>query len=315
MDRIFSTDDVHPRDRFDFWHDVACATIVDHDSKPENRSSFSATIEVGSVAGIDAVQVSNAPMIVWHESRHISRTANDEIFLCRQMAGELNLEQDGRGFLLTPGSLTLLDPRLPYIGAFTGASRLLVYKLARDRLEARLGRTRKLLGHVLHPTSGDAAFLASYLSMLLKHTDGVSQAAAGHVQGQVADLISLALSDKLKMRSPGSSSRSLVRLRVRAAIEANLNDPNFNGEAVSSRVGISLRYANDVLADENTSVSRLIMERRLERCRAALADPGQARRSIGEIAFGWGFSDMTHFGRRFKQAYGLSPKDYRKISR
>jgi AraC family transcriptional regulator, positive regulator of tynA and feaB len=31
-----------------------------------------------------------------------------------------------------------------------------------------------------------------------------------------------------------------------------------------------------------------------------------------EIAHGWGFADMTHFGRKFRAAYGASPREYRK---
>jgi len=38
---------------------------------------------------------------------------------------------------------------------------------------------------------------------------------------------------------------------------------------------------------------------RLERCRKALEDPVQAYRSVSESAYGWGFSDMTYFGRAF----------------
>jgi AraC family transcriptional activator of tynA and feaB len=315
MNRIFSTDEVHARDRFEYWHDVACAHIVDHDSRAENCSTFSASIEVGSVASIDAVIFRNAPMTIKHEAAHIARTPDDEVFLCRQMAGELRLEQGAGGCVLAPGSFTLLDPRLPYTGAFSGNSELLVYKLPRELLEARLGQTRELLAQAVHPTEGDAALLSSYLSMLPKHIGSVSLAAAGQVEGQLLDLTALVFSNKLEMRPRTSSSRALVRLNVRAAIEANLSDPDLDGDAVSSRAGISLRYANAVLSDENTSVSRLILERRLERCRAALADPGQSGRQIGEIAFGWGFSDMTHFGRRFKQAYGLLPKDYRKACR
>ncbi|WP_310353804.1 hypothetical protein [Methylobacterium sp. BE186] len=30
---------------------------------------------------------------------------------------------------------------------------------------------------------------------------------------------------------------------------------------------------------------------------------------MSEIAYGWGFSDMTRFGRRFKAAYGLKPSE------
>ena len=42
-----------------------------------------------------------------------------------------------------------------------------------------------------------------------------------------------------------------------------------------------------------------VRQQRLEACRRALADPGDAR-TITAIAHQWGFVDVTHFGRAFK---------------
>ena len=36
---------------------------------------------------------------------------------------------------------------------------------------------------------------------------------------------------------------------------------------------------------------------------------------IGDIAYSWGFSDLSHFGRRFKAEFGCSPGDYRRQHR
>ena len=44
METVFSTSEVHVRDRFDYWHDVACRSIVNHDSRPECRLTFNAAI-------------------------------------------------------------------------------------------------------------------------------------------------------------------------------------------------------------------------------------------------------------------------------
>ena len=44
MQRLFSTDDVQPRERFDYWHQIACRNILNHDSRPENQSAFHASI-------------------------------------------------------------------------------------------------------------------------------------------------------------------------------------------------------------------------------------------------------------------------------
>ena len=36
-----------------------------------------------------------------------------------------------------------------------------------------------------------------------------------------------------------------------------------------------------------------------------------AHRTITDIAFSWGFQNSTHFSRRFKDEFGLSPHEFR----
>lgn len=100
-------------------------------------------------------------------------------------------------------------------------------------------------------------------------------------------------------------------MRLKAGIERSLADPVLKPQAAAELAGISVRYANELLASEGASLERLIQTRRLERCAEALSDPRQASRSISDIALGWGFSDHSHFGRRFRARFGLSPRDYR----
>ena len=73
-----------------------------------------------------------------------------------------------------------------------------------------------------------------------------------------------------------------------------------------------MRYANALLSQQGTSLERLIVSRRLDRCRRALEDPAQGHRAIGEIAYDWGFGNQSHFNRRFKAEFGCSPSDYRR---
>lgn len=59
MEKIFSTQGIHPRDRFDYWHDIACKNIVDHDSKPECRQTFEAEIQSGVLDDVTLVLFAN----------------------------------------------------------------------------------------------------------------------------------------------------------------------------------------------------------------------------------------------------------------
>jgi AraC family transcriptional regulator, positive regulator of tynA and feaB len=97
-------------------------------------------------------------------------------------------------------------------------------------------------------------------------------------------------------------------------IEARLSDRSLNPADAAAAAGVSIRYANAVLSDEGLSIGELIQSRRLTRCREALADTQQSHRTIKEIAMGWGFSDMTHFGRRFKAISGMAPREYRRMA-
>jgi AraC-like DNA-binding protein len=60
---------------------------------------------------------------------------------------------------------------------------------------------------------------------------------------------------------------------------------------------------------ENETLARYILRRRLEECARALAAPLQ-RRSVTEIAFLYGFKSATHFGRAFRDRYGVTPGKY-----
>jgi AraC-like DNA-binding protein len=149
--------------------------------------------------------------------------------------------------------------------------------------------------------------------MLPPHTGRLGQAAEEIAKDHVLDLVAVSLVKGMEGRGPRiSSARSLALVRLRAAIESRLTDPALDARTVAAAAGVSVRYANAVLAEESTSVMRLIQARRLARCRKALEDPLQIHRTLSEIAYSWGFSDMTHFGRKFRATYGLLPSEYRR---
>ena len=108
--------------------------------------------------------------------------------------------------------------------------------------------------------------------------------------------------------------RALRRASIMQHIEANLGDPTLAPATLAAQLRMSPRYLHGLFAEIGTSVMRWVLARRLARCRIALADPAQAARSISEIAFGLGFQDLSHAGRAFKAAYGVTPRAWRAAS-
>jgi len=108
---------------------------------------------------------------------------------------------------------------------------------------------------------------------------------------------------------------SALLYRLKNHILTHLADPELSLPRAAAATGISPRYASDLMAAEQTSFRGYVQTQRLERCKRDLADPAYQARHIGEIAFAWGFNDLAHFSRIFKQRFGVSPREWREQPR
>jgi AraC-like DNA-binding protein len=316
MQTIFSTTDVHPRDGYDYWHEVLCKKVIPHECIPESQVTFRGELKAGAIADIALVTYENTPMYCRATRHHVGYGNSEEIWVVRNGAGVVILEQAGREVVMKAGDVTLLDPRRPMTAKYFNGSMPLILKVPRRDLEARVGKTQQMMAALIEPTEPEQALTSAFLEMLPRYTDALGPAAAGLVKDQALDLIAVSLAKSIGEELPRvSSARALVLVNLRAAIEARLTDPMLDSATVAAAAGVSVRYANAVLADVGTSIGQLIRTRRLERCRRALQDPSQATRTISEIAYGWGFSDMTHFARSFRAAFGMSPSEHRRLAK
>jgi AraC family transcriptional activator of tynA and feaB len=307
----FSTGLVHPRDRFDLWHDVACKSYAQHECTATVANRFHGAIATAPLALSTLSVYENSPMHLWRTPLQVRRSPADRVFICLQLENVCRVEQHGREAILTPGDFCIVDTRWSYDFSYPKPSRQLVVNVPVTQLERRVGSTDTVTGLTIAADTGIGALASGFVRMLPEHANGLSERAQVQIGTQVLDLVAMALAHRAELRPArlGSAS-SLAMIRLRHEVEQALCDPDITCQDVSKRAGVSFRYANALLAKEGTSLQRLIQMRRLEKCRIELAQP--SHRPIGEIAYAWGFSDLSHFSRAFKSAYGKSPSEYRR---
>lgn len=127
----------------------------------------------------------------------------------------------------------------------------------------------------------------------------------------VYDLIALAIGATNEGRE--IANQRGVRAARLEAIKADLiQDTALNLDQLASRQGISPRYIQMLFEETGTTFSCFALERRLHAARAMLTSPRYALWSIAAIAFEAGFGDLSHFNRRFKQRYLMTPTDLRR---
>jgi AraC-like DNA-binding protein len=102
--------------------------------------------------------------------------------------------------------------------------------------------------------------------------------------------------------------------RVRAFVGQHLHDPGLSPAAIAGAHNVSLRQLYKACSEAGVSLEQWIIEQRLEAARAHLASPAGLRRSIAATARAHGFADPSHFTRRFRQAYGLTPREWQRAA-
>lgn len=131
------------------------------------------------------------------------------------------------------------------------------------------------------------------------------------VATHVYDLMALAI-------GATGEGREMARGRgVRAArldsIKADLTrDPTLAIQEIARRQGVTPRYVQVLLEEQGTTFSEFVTERRLDAARAMLRSPRFKSWSIAGIAFEAGFRDLSHFNRRFRRRFGVTPSDFRR---
>jgi AraC family transcriptional regulator, positive regulator of tynA and feaB len=308
MKVVFSTRDVHIRDRVDYWRDEASKVAVAHDFNSRVGRAFEGSISTGTLGALTLTMLEHDASVVRRTDRHIRHGAEDDLLLSLLLDGNLVLHQDGRDAEVGPNDLYIVDSRRPFSLEVGPSLRLLLIKIPRCELQGRLGDISALTARSVTSSEPVASLASGFIAMLPARIDTLDASAGAKVAQHMLDLVALAFG--LQLQDAGaalSSSRMTTLLRLKAIIEARLCDPGLRPAHAAGAAGISVRYANALLRYEGMSLERFIMLRRLQHCRRALEDAAQSFRTVSDIAYSYGFSDMSHFTRRFKAQFGCSP--------
>jgi AraC-like DNA-binding protein len=309
---VFSTNDVHPRDRVAYWREEVIPKLPRHEFNSSVGPAFAGEARIQSIADLHVQEFECNPCELARTRTDVSRCTHDNLALKLQLSGHSVIAQDGRQAVLSAGSYTLFDSSRPWVASHKMHEKALYLAIPRRALIARLGIATALTARLIDTQAPLSGIAAGFIKMLPDHASALEGSNAMKIAEQTLDLIALAYSAVTETKIVAlSSPRALTLTRLKSTIEARLSDPELRPATAAAAVGISIRYANALFSREGTSTERYITQRRLERCRDSLTDPAQSHRTIGDIAFGWGFWDLSHFGRRFRDKFGLSPKDYR----
>lgn len=100
-----------------------------------------------------------------------------------------------------------------------------------------------------------------------------------------------------------------LRARIVLYMRSHLREHDLSPDRIAGAHHISRRTLYAVWGHQDGTLADWIIRERLDLVHRALSSCGP-NTSVFAVARQWGFVDPTHFGRRFRAAYGVSPRDF-----
>ena len=312
MKTVLSTAEVAERRRIQYWQDAVCDTFVELDCKPYAERPFYGELITAQGNELYFSNVRADGQIVRRTPSRIRRAREEVMLISLQVSGVGIVAQDGREARLEPGDFACYDSTRPYTLNFRAEFEQLVLHMPRDAMVRRIGRTELWTARRVEATTPVGSLVLPFASRTASIIGDVAPTTASRLTETCLSLVTAALGERFSdITGGGSSTRTALAFRAKAIIESNLHDHAFNTEKVAELLRISPRYLQELFHAEGTTVSDWIWQRRLEKSRRDLADPLRGGDSIAQIALACGFADFGHFSRRYKEAFGASPRDDR----
>ncbi len=246
--------------------------------------------------------------------RHVARDDVPVVALAFQHRGRGEFAQLGHQQVVQGGDLMLVDMTAPYgFGcASGGGSRALLVPFDQLGLPVEVVRraTPRLRASPLHD------LVRAHLQRIADGADELSAdpGAAALGTATVELVRALVVSAAADPRWSPSVREETLLTRVRAHVAQRPADPGLTPAGIARAHGVSLRQLYKAFAAAGASLEQEVIAARLEAARARLTSPAARTRPIAAVARACGFSDPSHFARRFRAAYGMSPSQWQRVA-
>ncbi|WP_323877444.1 AraC family transcriptional regulator [Aeromonas caviae] len=308
MGRSYSTQDVRAQDSFDYWNELVENTYA---SSSENKNltegHFDGELSVKSLGSSALItRIKSTPM-EYKETYSGKRT--DDYFLCLSLCPQALLTQNGMSSIQLENDIVVYDNNLPFNYLFPDGDNQIVISVPHVVMRQHIPGIKNYLNKTLNGTSP----LGKLITTMIQETwelDELEEVYGDRVLSTILTLLNIAFdaAEPTSIKAVKNYKRDKLAL-AKEYIQANLGDSTLTVEKISQQLHMSARTLSRLFTRENSSMMRWLWLQRLKACHRALLFKPEL--PISEIAYEYGFSNLSHFNKLFKETYNMTPSDLR----
>jgi AraC-like DNA-binding protein len=166
----------------------------------------------------------------------------------------------------------------------------------------------QFLGIRMDGADADCGLLSSFVQQVVARMGKMAEPLLMRVEANILDLLGAVLSVRAAAKAVGPEDQLK---RIKTFIQQHLQDHTLGPVSVAAEFGISVRYVHSLFKDEPLTIGQYIRSLRARACRLELESETCAGASLTDVALKWGFYDLSHMSRCFREEFRTSPKEIR----
>jgi AraC-like DNA-binding protein len=308
---MFDTRVVPPTHRISYWEEQCGEYVVGLTCSSMEVDGLQARFRYVDLGAIKLVDITGHQHVVERLPIHLRTREKDSVFLTLLIRGAAFVNRANECLLLKEGDVVLYDTNRPYMHGFPGFMRHVIFEVPGDEFRRRFPGWDLCAARRYDGSVGAGRHISASLRQIITRYSPFSGTAigVGEIETKIWNVFCMA--HGLSRGAERSTYHSLVVDRVRQFIVTNLRDPKLSPEMIAKHAGISVRHLNRLFSGEQDTLCAHIFAMRLDACRTDLRRPDTEQASVSEIAYSWGFRNMSHFSRNFRERFGCTPSESR----
>ncbi|MGF6311805.1 AraC-like DNA-binding protein [Bradyrhizobium sp. i1.8.4] len=309
----WSTDQVDPRDRFDYWREVRAKGLfgVTAELDPDRRGDFVGEFSLRKLGDGGLVELRASPYRVERRAGDIADAASDSLCIYQQLGGGgwfggARLDD----FAVRDGMFATSYSDLPYrtVPLHDDGFHLRIIKIPVAHLVPPGAELGELVPRPVRDEAALRPLLESCFRDLIESKD-----AAADTAPMLQALAHIALIERGIMRPTSRLAQQALRTAhlslARRPIRRHLSNTALTPTLIAGLLGISVRHLHILFEETGMSFSETVTALRLVQSRRLLRE--QSGQTIAEVAFACGFESLATFYRLFNSSESMTPGDYR----
>ncbi|PBC35869.1 hypothetical protein CJ178_30960 [Rhodococcus sp. ACPA4] len=301
------------REQLDGWQNALSGTFFPLQVGTEVEHDFRCEVDTHHLGGIQLSVVHARPETIVRTEVQARSDESEHYCIAFQRAGIATFTQDGRTAVLRPGQFTVYDSTREFAARFGSPHTTAVSMFDRSALNLDVTQMARVTATAMSDGDGLGKLVSAMLLHLVDSRGEFSDVVSRKVSSTLLDLVETLYREMLLDSSDSECAQRSFLIRVKTFIEDNLRESHLSVGDIAAAHFVSVRYLYKAFENEKFGVAQYVRHRRLERIRQQLVDPLMARRPVGEIAATHGMINEAHFSRIFREKYGASPSEYRRL--